>query len=555
MSSLSIQFPQVSNGIRLGVNMVQMRSLEGSVMAGANARMGALFQNLQGTFLLEYVNRYAKATNSKPPLLYIKGIVLLAPIGLAALDWSESAPEKIRPLLLFIQMHIGKVYQTAAIVYSIALYSLGQTYFAASSITLLTLGFMDQWGFLPTELRILLHTLTPYLQVLSGLNGFYDLSKVSQILIALNLISLLTRPIFAFLNRNRSTSSLEGKQLNYENMQHIHFENTQINPAHLHVHPTPPVPDIDLDELLNVWDQFRFNITDLRFFRTKLSKDEKFFQLFLNKNPKNLDKMTDQELLGWIRKNLATFILNIKNRSILKGEPKDYQPLENYVKIITHFINECKDHVQRIDLIMRLAIDAGTYCGPKQFEVTENIVSEISLSLHEFSFEDKVLLCFENLRTCWIQNLYNNKLTKTNLTIQMLDRYDLHQYNQFLNLFCNRLGIRRASADQDETALVGPIKKLILYFTLEEIIKQRFLGDYTKDHLLQEFRKALGTPRLPKPGYYNYWVRWVCRQSLSDERKEELLDELSRGRLLGTSLESDRWIHAMLVDMGILQKS
>ena len=90
----------------------------------------------------------------------------------------------------------------------------------------------------------------------------------------------------------------------------------------------------------------------------------------------------------------------------LKGSPVDYTVLHNYLKIIADLMHRL-DENSRADLLLKLAIDGGEYCGSGKFNtVSDAYLSIVSEAATPLPLELKVLAHLQLQRIRIFQNLY-----------------------------------------------------------------------------------------------------------------------------------------------------
>lgn len=544
--SLSQILP-IMQGVGYGLTSIEVKRLENSVRAGENAYLTAALQTSQAEMSITFSNKIFEATGQQPLSWAIKSIIYLTPYALGYVKKNNLIPERVRPIVVFFQSHLGSLYQTAVIASAIALYSLGQPVFAIASLVPIILGFMDQNGLMPECIRQLLHKCSGPLQIVTGL---FTEGITGRVFSILSIISICAN---FYLSRKGTIENLSQGNLDYQKMRDFLSRKIdfKINPNFIHCNPFAPVPEIDIEILLQKFDGINWE-NNMHALREKLRRDQRFIER--HRNP---DLKTNQEIIDIAKSSLKTFLTSIKNHSVRDGEPVDYEKLHNYIKIIANYVQNKADETTRTDILFRLAVEGGEYCGPGKFEVAESIYAQTVGETPEVPFKDKVLHCLQDERNLWIQRHYF-EVTRNLESLNYIDWNDIHNYNLFVNLWGNDLGLRKTAADNDEAAIIDPLVKLLVYYLSKDTIKTPFW----KDHTLSDHEKTLiasiGTSKLPKLEVYAFWNEWIERQNIEEDAKQILRDELSNAKLFNIPLEirgkfNPIFIAPMLYDMGIAE--
>jgi hypothetical protein len=541
-------------GVNYAVSSIELKRMEDSIRAGGNNFDTALLQLGQGFRALDFVDK-AYQTAGLPQCSWAnRYVICLTPILLATLKASRLVPGNIKPALTFFQNHLGDLYQIATVVSSVALFVFGQHFFAVSSLSVLGLGLMDRNGWLPLPFREALHQYTVPLSIATGLISGGVVSRIFG-LFGLVLWYANT-PVSC---KNNSGSDFAVQQKLTPQIVEDFFEgklNLKVNRSFIHYNPFPRIPDIDIDSILQKFDQINWE-RHIYTLRQKLRYDARFIEKY-----QTPDGRTDEEIFQITKDSLKAFIEAVKGRLILEGEPVDYDKLHNYLKLIAKHLEGEANETTQTDIIFRLAVEGGEYCGPGKFEVAESVFQERIGENKDVSFSDKILYCLQNMRNLWMQRLYSEAMVQGVIghTVgRFKDYQDVHNYNLFLNLYGDEFGLRKAGAENDEAAFIDPLFKWVVLKALNKRLHQRFWNDYSPRHLRKGLIESIGTPQIPKPEVYDFWLKWIDRQEIEESEKEELRDELSLGKLFGEELEDSegkiKWefISLMLLDMGILE--
>lgn len=544
-------FPLVE-GLQYGLVSTEAKRAEDSIRAGENAYLPAVLQIVQVSTTLDLANKALEGGELAPFSWVGKSVIYLTPILLAGLKNRAFVPEKIRPILTFFQNHLSSLYQVVNVISSIALLFFGYTLFALSCLFILGIGFMDRNGWLPLAFRQSLHRYQKPLLIGTALVSGGILNKIFA---ALNLLSW-------YANRSLPPQKIAQKkslaQGNLDPQKMTDFFNGNlhltVNQSYIHYNPFPPVPNIDIQSLVERFDQINWK-KHLPTLRQKLKQDRRFIAQYGSPHRK-----TDQEIIAIGKHSLQTFISTIKERRILQGEPADYEKLHNYLKLIAKYVQDQKDEILRIDVLFRLVVEGGEYCGPGKFEVAESVYAQTIGENPDIPFRDKVLHCLQDERNLWMQNFYFQSMfqdKKLNQVGKIVDWEDIHNYNVFLNLYGDEFGLRKAAADNDDTALIDPLFKWIVTYILGEKIQHLFWNGHSLAQQTETVTDSLGTPKLPKPEFYDFWLKWIDRQKIDEPAKEALKDELMmKTTLYDRPIEVDgkvspEFVSLMLFDMGI----
>ena len=173
---------------------------------------------------------------------------------------------------------------------------------------------------------------------------------------------------------------------------------------------------------------------------------------------------------------LHRFLTSVIERQVLVGEPRDYDRMHNYLKIITDIIIREQARIPTItspakrkevesmctDANLRLAVEGGDYCGPGKFEVAESVYASFIGEAADIPIQMKMLNCLQDARNYWFQEFYN-KVIEQNANgpySALVDLHDIHIYNQVINLYGSELGLRAAGAANDATAVIDPVTKV-----------------------------------------------------------------------------------------------
>ena len=560
---ITASFLSSAAGLQHGVALTETKRLEDSVRAGGNDYLTALFQTTQGDSAFTLTSMAIELTKLPfpTPFQYIgKSIVWVTPALLAVSKRLSFVPEKIRHAATFLQEHLSTMYQVAALVSAVALIFFGNYCFGIAALISLGIGFADRNGLLPCAVRRFLHGYSPSLLMITSL--FFG-TPLDRIFGAINFIAWCEQASRTwrarFFQQKNPHETFALQQALDTTMARDFLRSPQaldIERKFVLYQPSPTVPNIDIQTLVE-----RFNAIDWvrnsNVLRKKLGGDRRFTERY------TISEQGDEQIIKIARDTLQTFVSTVKERRILQGEPADYEKLHNFLKVIAGRVQgqEAPD-VTQTDILFRLAVEGGEYCGPGKFEAAESIFAQTTSENSEIPFEDKLLYCLQDERTRWMQGFYslafsNDSNLFLSLLGKVLDWQDIHNYNFFVTLYANELGLRKEAANNDDAALVDPSTALILRFTVIKAVKAFFWSSHGINEQTGILREAIGTQQLKKTDFYDFWCSWIGRQHIEPSEKEALEEELSEGRLFGEPIE-DRsgkikktFIALMLLDLGI----
>ncbi|NGX40000.1 MAG: hypothetical protein KR126chlam1_01340 [Chlamydiae bacterium] len=537
-----------------GLSLNWSTRLEESVRAGRNSYFIASFQLHQSSKALAFADKALKAAGAQPTILALRVVVYLTPILLAILTKVGISNDLARSAVLFIQNHLGNLCHVVAAVSSVAMIYFGSTLFGVTALTLLGIGLLDRHGLLPRQMRRIIHLCSPV--ILIGTSVFFG-NLLDRIFIALTF-SLYAYNFYCYLRPSHTNYRAPTNCLSYENLKNM-MQNRSIPSTvtinRKYVNESIPLqaPDCDIRKCVKAFDAINWE-THASALRKKIESDKKFQETLGDPT-----KKTNQELIAFAQKSLKGFIESVINKRILEGEPLDYERLHNYLKVITAHLPKEKDEITKTDILFRLAIEGGSYCGPGKYEVSESIYASLAGKAQELPFRVKVLSALQDQRNKVIEFLYTFEVKTAGDSIgQLVDFQDVHIYNTFRNLYGEDKGLRKGGADNDSLAVIDPLRGLIINYTFGLGVNKAFWQVHDQ-RIIGETKEAIGTSRLPKPEFYQWWRDWIQRQNIESSTKQALEENLSNGSLLGVPLENaskidDRFILAMLIDMGVLQR-
>ncbi|MDE3045799.1 MAG: hypothetical protein KGJ02_04050 [Verrucomicrobiota bacterium] len=551
----------VAEGIEYGLTLTEPKRLEDSVRAGRNAYFTAFLQVIQTHKAMDYTGRaMAAAGQGTITAPFYWAACLISPL-LAIWIKKGIANPTLRSCAVFAQNHLSILCHVAALVSTIALFYFGQPFFAVASLCILGIGFLDRNGLLPERVRQIIHTYGYPLMIITGLvcGNIFD-----KCISTLSIVCYCAQLYFKWKERKEVAIKMPEGRLRSTELRWILNGMTPLRMNRNYVHyqsPMSQVPNIDISTISQEFEATNWAL-HMSAFRCKAKNDVRFREIHGYSA-----ETSDEKLIEMAKEDLSALITSVKERRILQGEPKNYRQLEDYLKVIADHLRQEQDPVLKADMLLRLAIEGGEYCGPGKFEVVESIYNSIISDKPELPLSAKILHCLQLDREATFERIYAKDMdlhTKKKILIgfmgKVVDWQDIHNYNLFINLYGPQMGVKKAGAANDEMAFVDPLMKVLIANTVGKERAQEFWRIHTKERQAGVLEEAIGTPRLPKDAVYAWWQQWIERQPLEEATKESLQQELSTdASLYGRKLETpdrkfqQRFIYAMLVDLGILE--
>lgn len=576
--SLFTAAPHIGRGLEYGLTLNNFKQLEDSVSAGRNAYLTAAFQLIQVRTAAKMTDNALDlaAGTSMPYVLH--GLLYITPPLLAyVLKTCSVEDDTLRDVLILLQDHIGTLCHLVSAVSAVALIVFGNPVLGSVSLVVMGIGVLDRQGILPERVRQIIHEYTQPVLVATGLLvGDYFEMVVS----ALQIAAYCYQKYYSTQVTQQRAAVVELPQnvLTPEIFQELldGTQETNINRSHIHYSTLPPAPNIDIQLLCTYFEGITWTPKLTQVLRAKLAGDQRFIERHGHPSRK-----TDQQLVLYANASLRAYVNSVIQRQVLIGEPRDYERMHNYLKIITHILQDLQTQAAAItgttdqereqktelestwtDALLRLSIEGGEYCGPGKFEVAENLCASLIGETDDIPFRQKILNALQDFRTMQFQGIYNRLITALadHPMVAAIDLHDVHIYNQVLNLYGSDFGLRSAGAENDSAAVVDPGARLMASQAIQMFNQVFWTEVYTQHKVIQHLQEVIGTKLLPWEGVYQWWQEWITRQEISATQKDAYRAELANAQILGRTIEnsyrSTRYIasdvlKAMLIDMGI----
>lgn len=357
---------------------------------------------------------------------------------------------------------------------------------------------------------------------------------------------------------------MQKQDLSYEKIIAIldgEEEDYEINPAHCpkSVIDFDSFPkDYDFDTLLEIFNgiQWAPNIV-----KHKLKDDERFLdhlsEKYPGKDPKEQfellarDPSNDAFFIKWMKGEFYQLIKALKGEVRPQGEQKDLAVSIDYCAMILAYLQKPSlSRVEKEDILLKLAIEAGGYCSRGIKRATGEIVDEAVIPSEDGSdlddpqknFERKTSQNLQNRRRDIVQRYY--RVIAEQLRIPDAVSQDVHGfdiYRKFLSLgFFPLTPQERKQIDFSEIAVWN------MYSDAQQIMLRDYresLDDVLSEHELQ---------------FANYMRQYISSNSKLTARQKGCLTKKY------TSWNDDQWSieetmqkfhRIMLVKLGVLRRA
>lgn len=515
--SLSSNLTDFARGFGFGYSINSLKSAEASVRQGHNYVQASLAQaSMTATTAFTVFKTFDLVSHKSWAAL---GVALI-PLGVGYLASRDDLPFYVQKTVYLLHDHTGNLCFVAAVTTSVALFCFGSQVWAVTSLTMLAIGVIDRNGYLPPSVHKALYCSNFVLG--NGVRLFLG-NPIDQFLAVVEITALLAQyaidDVENLLETDDSLIDTPKTEITPEDLFKPNYF-TFVRKHHIHEGGTPSAPNIEISKLLELVKKIDWNESNRRVLSKKLEKDERW-----------LKRGKGQETeLEYFQNNLEAFVTDVVNRKVLIGQVKDYEALERYLKHITAHVDKCfknNREIEATDILLRLGIEGGRYCGPGRYEVAEDIYFR-TLEQNEDSeipLEDLLKIQLQAHRRNIFLDIYGafTKELDVGIIWKILTFDDIHSYNLFASIMDPILNIGAQGASNDETTEMSPVQRIFVQKALGPL-RDLFWEKYEKT-LIDEVYAMSGTPRLPLPTLYIWWNKWLETQSDSDakERFQEML--------------------------------
>lgn len=376
----------------------------------------------------------------------------------------KNLSERSIRILNFLVEKTGTIMQAAMLVSTIALFALGQTYFAAAMLAAVSYQALDSRGWVPYRVS---RPLEKYLPVIASVGMLFTGSLVMQAVSVLRLASYIPTLKWAMLEKtdlylrgkypklmrlgpdlpDLQKPLMISKNLTMEEIKRIlraPSTTYEINPSHcaaptLHLGKLPR--DGNFDKLLTRFNQINW---DQRFplIKSKLLDDEERFIPWLKANhpewsKERLSKEKDlpipmkSALLTWFKEQMIECVDVLMLRRAFTGTKADLEDAREQLSYFVPYVEKLdaeKDRVELEDILLKLAVEGGGYCSRGIKRASSELLSlerlqkmlgkKIHCSDPLEEYELQLNLILEARRAHLLQNFYNKMMGGTFQAIQ-----------------------------------------------------------------------------------------------------------------------------------------
>ena len=529
--------------------LVDCKAQEDSAYAGCNTWLTAFMQVGQAASFQEIYSKLMDVRGKTHSVFLEFAAVIFIPLGLgAAKTWTDDET------VVWLLSNVGNLCQIASVVTAVALLYLGQTAYATTTLTIMTIGYLNRHHYLPLPIHKAFSKISPWIGNVSGLLYSSWLIKlfclVELIVIGNNLLFKRHQvPYDKALHR----SHLEN--LDQFNDIYTGRVEVEVNPEHVWIAPFPHSSRTEFTPLVEFCDRFQWPQDRLI---QDLEKDARWERSDRKKTP-----------IEYARESFRSMVQSVQNECIETGEILDYGVLKSYLGYITdHIANASKDIQDEI--MLQLAIEGGDYCGPGIYYQLETaattlLLNQISGNKTErarLPFKQRILLLLQQERLRVMEG-FHDAIGKINPGLHFLKggKRDIHAMNYTIQLIGQNFGLPDQGASQDKTATVSKVEQWLFPRLLRVYSENVWTGQdysyresnkwyhehiegYTVNRIMKAIQQQMGLPLFGNNDVYAWALEW----------NSSLENRVLRAEFetFGTKIQ-ENFLKAMLVDMGIFR--
>lgn len=545
-----------------GLSINLLKENENSQEAGGDPLQTVPLQITQGEWALFLANEALLAAGKTAISQYVCWMV---PPALFLAQKEGILPEKIRRIASFLQKHVGDFYLAASAVSAIALCFFQSMPQHAIFLCPLAIGYLDRNGWLSVPYKETIYRyydlISPYADVILGGVALKSRAIWPAILLSFRIYLYFfppKPPDLTPLIKDLNLTSKTAISILQQPLCLLEWE-TKVNQNYIYYEPAPPIPEVNLDIFYNTFNFISWN-NHFDILRKKMVADQKFTTSY--PGYRNMGK---QEMIDIAKEWLNVCVDSVKNRRIEAGAPLselEYEKLENYLKIIARYMQTEAGEIEKIDILFRLAIDGGTYCGPRLFQTIEELYAMCVGGSQETPFKTKLLFYLQTQRGIWLERqrktLDGHLISLHGPILGLFDSQEMHAHNYYRYVCGQYLGLRQSSANNDLSVATDEIT--MSYFST--IMQKTFWSEHTVKKHLELLQTVIGTNELPNEEIYQFLQTWIEKQPVDQNQKDEwqklLIDEEATGctKFLGTPIEengriSPKILIFILTEMGL----
>lgn len=492
------------------------------------------------------------------------------PLALGTLDYlADKYATHLSPLLKssikWLNSQIGSLCQIASFVSCIGLLVLGYKVYALTSLTVLTMGYLERHHLLPQRIREVYLRISPWIVAASTIvvdSWFYRIFNL------IDLAGQLTQ-LYSSKPSIPYEQTMDCSLLNFEQLNQIMRGEAKIgdNRDHVLIMPFPIIQDLKWQPLLDLCNSFPWNDEEIfADLDAALTKDARWQQ-----SPEYAQCVSDplrmKEIkITYTKNHFATSVLGIAQEKIGTDQPLNYAILKNYLGYIALHLPAAAPDLQR-QILIQLAVEGGDYCGSGIYNQYES--ASYLLMNHESSpskrmpLRQRILMILQQERLKVVQS-FHALTEKINPLLLYLDGgvEDIHAFNSTVNRLALNFGLPNQRPRDSIAARSSLVEKYIYRFLLgfssEELWtgaafnNQEYLG-YSQ-RIVKAVSDEIGTPMISRGDIFEWATTWIEKQKISQQEKDQFLQDLESETVFSNYLKfHPEFIQAMLIDMGILR--
>lgn len=551
---------------------------EGALVAGRHHVMTAITQMIQWNLTVDQIKLCLQTANIPHSLKILEVANYIVPISISYLASKQIKLLHISKAANFIQENLGSLCVITTTVSTVALLALGHTVLATTTLTYLTIGYLDRHNFLPESAHKAL-VIADF--IIGNITGLYFGGNFIRLFCTVNLVCKVAEKYFKSSSvsqeilatqkdeKDKNQEAENGEKISLRELTTLGLgycqQNIKIDHIHKKVQPKLD-PSITLDVLIDLADKIDWSNHE-SLIEGALEDDERW------QESGSLGKLTKVE---FFKQNLMCFLEKIKNRNILQGKPHSYDILEKYCLYITKVLKE--DNQLQALILISLGIQGGEYCGAGIFEIVESTYVNLCCQSKALSLEERIFISLQQERIRVWQQIYYYFWTKNPL-FQFLGRLinplAIHNVNQFKNLTNagDNYGIPNEGALNDDIAIIDPVNYSLnaqfrhitneafwkgktfpqSYIKIEKPKEHAWrlwkwfqyhsdpveITSYNSKAIVYHLMDTIGSSVIPKKEIYQWWSQWIDRQTQlsQDERNRMHQDLANNNKIDGECLE------------------
>lgn len=536
--------------------LFDLKEAEDTELAGQNYRSAAFFQTSALDCALYLIDQLATYHSKLSLSTSKKVIIYLTPFAIALLLENKKIPASITKGLHFIHRHIVDAAQLLNVVSTIALYYLGHTAYAYSSIFFAGLSFALKRGWIP-----ILHNLdqSSYYHITMICVGALVKNRIFIFFHSLDLISKAANSYFSYYTQNMnipiSTEGLivnqEPKRINARHALEVFIKKLKFN-RHFIDHPSlpnVPIEHVKMDDLIELYKKidWKKELTDAKM---RVLRDDRNFSniantfflwkwieellIFFKLMDRTKEPSEKEKAISFLQHNLQELIKKVRDKKILAGKINNYEVVNNYLRRIIYQLNELEikvrnkevNNVELVDTLFILAKD-GALCGAGLIRTLEEqdaslyalSAEETPTRMIEQAFHRRSKKEFQKMLTAILKK---QPLTRFLLYLQGYNITDTHFINIYSQLFQRVFLLENESAKQDQVATQSPFLESLS--KLLRIGSQQFMEHFFSPQAIIEFYQSeIARGAIPKNkitiAKNSFFYQWFLRSMKRDDIK------------------------------------